>query len=95
MNYYNEIESYIKKNEVSKKVRVLEENATTLEIYWNIGRLLVEAQGGYERAKYGNALIKEWSEKYTEKYGKGYNRANLFKFRQFYILFPNISPLGN
>lgn len=88
MNYYNEIESYIKKNEISKKVRVLEENATTLEVYWNIGRLLVEAQGGYERAKYGNALIKEWSEKYMEKYGRGYSERELRKMRQFYSLYP-------
>ena len=54
MSYYNEIENYIKKNEVSKKVRILEENRSTLENYWNIGRLVVEAQGGKERAKYGN-----------------------------------------
>ena len=44
MEYYSEIESYIKRNVVSKKVRVLEENQSILENYWNIGRLLVEAQ---------------------------------------------------
>ncbi len=91
MNYYTEIESYIKKNEVSKKVRIIEENQNTLEKYWNIGRLLVEAQRSNNRATYGNGLIKKWSIKYTEKYGKGYNRANLFKFRKFYLLFPNVS----
>ncbi len=52
--YYIEIESYIKKNEVNKKRRVLEENYDTLNNYWNIGKLLVEAQGGEARAKYGN-----------------------------------------
>ncbi len=61
MNYYTEIENYIKKNEVSKKVRVLEENQSTLKNYWNIGRLLVKAQGGEKRAKYGNGLIKDWA----------------------------------
>ncbi len=49
--YYIEIESYIKKNEVSKKRRLLEENYDTLNNYWNIGKLLVEAQGGEARAK--------------------------------------------
>ena len=88
MNYYSEIEVYIKKNEVSKKARVLEENQSTLENYWNIGRLLVEAQGGSERAKYGNGLIKEWSIKYTEKYGKGYDATNLKRFRKFFLCFP-------
>lgn len=93
MNYYTEIESYIKKNEVSKKVRVLEENKSTLENYWHIGRLLVEAQGGSDRAKYGNGLIKEWSIRYTEKYGKGYSTSNLKYMRQFYLIFQKGQPL--
>ena len=42
MNYYTEIENYIKRNEVKKKARILEENQSTLENYWNIGRILVE-----------------------------------------------------
>ena len=43
--YYNEIENYIKRNEVNKR-RLLEENYDTLNNYWNIGKLIVEAQGG-------------------------------------------------
>ena len=31
---------------------------------------MVEAQGGSRRAKYGNELIKKWSTKLTEIYGK-------------------------
>ncbi len=95
MNYYTEIELFIKKNEVSKKVRILEENQSTLENYWNIGRLLVEAQGGKERAKYGNGLIKEWSMKYTERYGKGYDATNLKRFRQFFQCFQKGAPVGH
>ena len=93
INYYTEIENYIKKNEVSKKARALEENRSTLENYWNIGRLLVEAQGGEKRAKYGNGLIKEWSIKYTEKYGISYSNRNLMLYRQFYNIFPNMNAL--
>lgn len=44
--YYNEIENYIKRNEVNKRRRLLEENYDTLNNYWNIGKLIVEAQGG-------------------------------------------------
>lgn len=51
--YFNEIESYIKRNEINKRRRVLEENYDTLNNYWNIGKLLVEVQGGKEKAKYG------------------------------------------
>lgn len=91
MNYYIEIENYIKKNEINKRARRIEENQDVLNNYWQIGKLLVEAQGGEARAKYGDHLIKTWSVQFTEKYGSGYNRANLFKFRQFYLLFPIVS----
>ncbi len=91
INYFNEIEIFIKKNEVSKKIRILEENQTILENYWNIGRLLVEAQGGKERARYGNGLIKEWSIKFTEKYGISYSNRNLMLYRQFYNTFPIVN----
>ncbi len=88
MNYYSEIETYIKKNEINKRARIIKENQDILTNYWNIGKLLVEAQGGKERAKYGNELIKEWSKTYTKKYGSGYNYTNLTRFRQFYLLIP-------
>ena len=57
MNYYNEVENLIKKNEINKGVRALQDNSETLFTYWNIGKLIVEAQGGEKRAKYGNGLI--------------------------------------
>ena len=60
-NYYKEIEHLIIKNETNKKARIYQNNNEDLETKWNIGRLLVEAQGGESRAKYGNGLIKEWS----------------------------------
>ena len=60
-NYYKEIEHLIIKNETNKKARTYQQNNEDLETKWNIGRLLVEAQGGESRAKYGNGLIKEWS----------------------------------
>ena len=93
--YYNEIESFIKKNEISKKRRVLEDNYDTLNNYWNIGRLLVEAQGGQEKAKYGDELIKKWSKQYKESYGKGYNSTNLKNFRLFYLLYSKSPTLSD
>jgi len=38
---------------------------------------LVEAQGGEERAKYENGLIKEYSQKLTTELGKGYTTTRL------------------
>ena len=93
--YYVEIESYIKRNEIGKRKRILEENYDTSNNYWEIGRLLIEAQGGEKRAKYGNELIKKWSAKFSEAYGVGYNATNLKRFRQFFITFPKGAPLGH
>ena len=59
MNYYKQVESLIKNNEINKKVRALQDNSETLLTYWNVGKLIVEAQGGKKRAKYGDSLIKE------------------------------------
>ena len=93
-NYYNEIESFIKKNEINKKRRILEENYDILNNYWNIGRLLVEVQGGSLHARRGDKLIEKWSIEFTKDYGKGYDATNLRKFRQFYNAFPKCAPVG-
>ncbi len=92
--YYEEIEHLIKKNEIQKQVRRLEENNTLVKTYWEIGKILVEAQGGSLRAKYGNELIKKWSEKLMKLYGKGYNYTNLSRFRKFYLNFSNLAPVA-
>ena len=92
--YYSEIEHLIKKNEIQKRSRKLEENHTLVTTYWTIGKILVEAQGGESRAKYGNELIKKWSSKLTELYGKGYDYTNLSRFRKFYLYFPILGPVA-
>ena len=94
MNYYDEVNSYVKKVEIGKAIRETNTNMELMECYWNVGRLIVEAQGGKEKAKYGNELIKTWAEKLTEEYGKGYNYTNLSRFRQFFLAFPIVAPLG-
>lgn len=63
--------------------------------YWNIGKILVEAQEGFSRAKYGNELIKKWSVKLTKLYGHGYSITNLKLMRKFYTIFQKGHPLGD
>ena len=87
MNYYNEIKDTLVKNEVYKKVKDYSKNRSDLNAYFEVGRLIVEAQGGEARAKYGNKLIKEYSAKLTMELGKGYGVSNLKRMRQFYLLF--------
>jgi len=87
MNYYNEIKDTLIKNEVYKKAKDYSKNKSDLNSYYEVGRLLIEAQGGEKRAKYGNQLIKEYSEKLTKELGKGYSVRNLRNMRTFYIRF--------
>ena len=94
MNYYEQVESLIKNNEINKKVRALQDNSETLYTYWNIGRLIVEAQDGKKRAKYGDGLIKKWGYKLSLKYGRGYDYTNLSRMRTLYITFPIIGTLS-
>ena len=88
MNYYDEIKNYVKKAEIGRTIREANANKELVDCYWNVGRLLVEAQGGKEKAKYGNELIKKWADTLSKEYGKGYNYTNLSRFRQFYLAFP-------
>jgi predicted nuclease of restriction endonuclease-like (RecB) superfamily len=56
--------------------------------YWEIGRTIVEAQEGKDRAEYGSALLKYLSENLTREFGKGYDERNLRNMRAFYLAFP-------
>jgi len=86
MNYYNEIKDTLIKNEIYKKAKDYSKNKSDLNSYYEVGRLLVEAQGGENRAKYGNKLIKEYSERLIRDIGKGYDVSNLKRMRQFYLI---------
>ena len=95
MNYYNEIKSILVDNAIGKKVREYKSNQKDLESYYNVGKLLVEAQGGEERAKYGNGLIKEYSKRLTSELGKGYTVTRLKYMRTFYELVKKSPPLAD
>lgn len=60
MNNYKEIKTLIKKVEIGKTIRERQANNEIIEAYWNIGKLIVEAQGKKEKSKHGEALLKEW-----------------------------------
>ena len=95
MDYLKNIKELIEENIILiKKNRLYEENHR-LNTYFNIGKLIVEAQGGEIRAKYGNGLIKEWSKELTKLYGKGYDISNLKRMRQLYLTFQKGGPLGH
>ncbi len=93
MNYYNEIKDTLLKNEMYKQAKDYSKNKSDLNSYYKVGKLLIEAQGGESRAKYGNKLIKEYSEKLTKEIGRGYDTSNLKRMRQFYLAIKKGVPL--
>ena len=95
-NYYNEIKNELLNNEVYKRVKDYSKNRNELSTYYNVGKLLIEAQGGEDRAKYGNGLIKEYSARLTKELGKRYSVTTLKYMRMFYLLYkksPTLSDL--
>ena len=86
MNYYKEIKNELINNEVYKRVKDYSKNKNELSTYYNVGKLLIEAQGGEDRAKYGDGLIKEYSKKLNDELGGKYNITTLKRMRQFYLI---------
>ena len=64
-------------------------NFAMVEAYWQIGKSIVDEQGGAAKAEYGKGLIRELSKQMTLDFGKGFTVANLKNMRQFYLTFPN------
>lgn len=91
MNYFDKIKTIIEEKEVNEKVRYLESNKEMIKTYFEIGKLLIEAQGGEARAKYGNNLVKEWAIKLSNEYGRGYNYTNLSRMKKFYLYFRKVA----
>ena len=84
-NIFNAIEQLVinSRNKVYSTV-----NIEMLNLYWNIGKAIMEIQQGDERANYGDAVIEKLSEKLTAEFGKGFSKRNLERMRKFYIYFP-------
>ncbi len=62
-------------------------NFAMVEAYWEIGKSIVEKQGGNNTAEYGKQLLKELAIVLTKDYGKGFDESNLRRMRQFYLNF--------
>ena len=82
---YNEVKNIL---ELARTRAYTAVNFVMVEAYWHIGRLIVERQGGEERAEYGKRLMRYLAERLTNDYGKGFDERNLRFMRQFFLTFP-------
>ena len=61
--------------------------------YWHIGReIVLEIQGGEDRAAYGKKIIDDLSAQLTKKYRTGFSTTNLKYFRLFYLVYAERKP---
>ena len=87
-NILNDVQNII---EVSQKAAYRSINSILSQRNWLIGyRIAEEELVGENRAEYGLEIIKTLSKELTKKYGKGYDRSNLYRYVRFYKAFPQI-----
>ena len=63
-------------------------NTEMLNLYWNIGKIIMKIQHGDERASYGDMVLDKLSQKLTDEFGKGFSSRNLRTMRKFYLMYP-------
>jgi predicted nuclease of restriction endonuclease-like (RecB) superfamily len=64
-------------------------NSIMTAIYWEIGRRLIELeQQGKARAEYGITVVERLSIDLTKKFGRGFNKSNIWNMRAFYLAWP-------
>ena len=91
-NAYQEIKNELVQSVIDKRVDTYFTNKNELTHYYNVGKMIVNAQGGEERAKYGDGLIRNFSKRLTKELSKGYSYRTLNLMRKYY-LFQKVQPL--
>ena len=84
-NAYAEIKNELIQSVIDKKVDTYFTNRNELAHYYNVGKMIVDAQGGESRAKYGDSLIKKISQRLSKELNKGYSYRSLNLMRKFYL----------
>jgi len=75
--------------ETARRAATRTVNALMTATYWEIGRRIVEfEQQGATRAGYGEQILVNLSHDLTTRFGRGFSRQNLQRFRQFYVSQP-------
>ena len=81
MNYYNDIKQELINNEINRKVKNYSINKSDLNTYYNVGKMLSEAD-----KHYGEGIIREYSKRLTLELNKKYSYRSLNYMVRFYEL---------
>ena len=89
----NVADLYNKVSELIEQARsYVKTSVNTAEVYtkYYIGKYIVEyEQSGNVRAQYGKQVIKDLSQKLTDRFGTGWSYPNLKNIKQFYLTYAN------
>ena len=83
---FNDISQMISEG---KRQVASEVNYAVVILYWSIGKRINDEILQGDRAGYGEQIISQISIQLTNKFGKGYNKANLFRMVKFAKLYPD------
>ena len=84
MNYYREIKNELINNEINKRIKNYSINRSDLNTSPNVGKMLSEAG-----KHYGEGIIKEYSKKLINDFGKKYSARILYKMLKLYKYISN------
>ena len=65
-------------------------NVTLIMRNWLLGMRIHKEVLKEKRAEYGEQVLIELAKQLTQKYGRGFNKSNLYLFVTFYLNYPNI-----
>jgi len=81
-----EVSQLIEQTRVTVAVNV---NIEANKLYWNIGKRIKEELLKNQKPEYGKQIIENLSFELINRYGKGYNKTNLFNYIKLYEVFPS------
>ncbi len=86
---YIQIEDRLLDHEIYQNVKDYSKAKEKMQTYLEVGQLLSKAD-----TKYGKGVIKEYSNRLTNKLGKKYTVSLLYKIKQFYLLIQKVPTLS-
>lgn len=86
---YDRIENKILNHEIYQNVKDYSKAKEKLKTYLEVGKLLKDAD-----IKYGNKVIKDYSNRLTIKFDKKYTTSLLYKIKQFYNIIEKVPTLS-
>ena len=86
---YCQIENKILNHEICQNIKDYSKAKEKIKTYLEVGKLLKNVD-----TKYGKNVIKDYSKRLTNKFGKKYTPSLLYKIKQFYIIIEKVPTMS-